>query len=83
MLRSFNHLRGHRIHASDGEIGSLRDLYFDDQSTLLRYFVVDTGMWLPGRRVLLAPAAIGGIDAERGEIVTGLTRRQVEESPPV
>jgi hypothetical protein len=83
MLRSFNHLRGHGIHASDGEIGSLRDLYFDDQSTSIRYFVVDTGTWLPGRRVLLAPAAIGGIDTERGEIVTGLTRRQVEESPPV
>jgi uncharacterized protein YrrD len=83
MLRSFNHIRGYAIHASDGGIGSLRDLYFDDQSTQIRYFVVDTGTWLPGRRVLLAPAAVGGIDAERGEIVTGLTRRQVEDSPSV
>jgi uncharacterized protein YrrD len=83
MLRSFNHLRGHAIHASDGEIGSLRDIYFDDQSTSIRYFVIDTGTWLPGKRVLLAPAAIGGIDTERSEIVTGLTRRQVEGSPPV
>lgn len=83
MLRSFNHIRGYAIHASDGEIGSLRDLYFDDQSTLVRYFVVDTGTWLPGRRVLLAPAAIGGVDGERGEIVTGLTRQQVEDSPSV
>ena len=46
MLRSFAHLRGFAIHASDGEIGSLRDVYFDDQSTLIRYFVVDTGTWL-------------------------------------
>ena len=83
MLRSFNHIRGYANHASDGEIGSLRDLYFDDQSTLIRYFVVDTGTWLPGKRVLLAPAAIGGVDAERGEIVTGLTRRQVGDSPSV
>jgi hypothetical protein len=83
MLRSFDHLRGFAIHASDGEIGSLRDLYFDDQSTLIRYFVVDTGTWLSGRRVLLAPAAVGGADAQRGEIITGLTRQQVEDSPPV
>lgn len=83
MLRSFNHIRGYAIHASDGEIGSLRDLYFDDLSTAVRYFVVDTGTWWPGKRVLLAPAAIGGVDAERREIVTGLTRRQVEDSPPV
>ena len=59
MLRSFAHLRGFTIQASDGEIGSLRDVYFDDRSTLVRYFVVDTGTWLPGRRVLLA--------ADRGE----------------
>ena len=66
MLRSFNHIRGYGIHASDGEIGSLRDLYFDDQSTLVRYLIVDTGTWLPGRRVLLAPAAVRRLDAERG-----------------
>jgi hypothetical protein len=83
MLRSFDHLRGYAIHASDGEIGALRDVYFDDQSTLVRYFVVDTGTWLAGKRVLLAPAVVGGVDPERGEIITGLTRQQVEDSPPV
>ena len=83
MQRSFNHIRGYAIQASDGEIGSLRDFYFDDQSTMIRYFVVDTGTWLPGRRVLLAPAAVGGIDADRSALVTGLTRQQVEDSPPV
>jgi uncharacterized protein YrrD len=83
MLHSFNHIRGYPMHASDGEIGSLHDLYFDDQSTLVRYLVVDTGTWLPDRRVLLVPAVVGGIDEMRGEIVTGLTRQQVEDSPPV
>jgi uncharacterized protein YrrD len=81
MLRSFAHLRGSTIHASDGEIGSLRDVYFDDQSTLIRYFIIDTATWLPGRRVLLAPAAVGGVDAESGGIITGLTCQQVEDSP--
>jgi uncharacterized protein YrrD len=83
MLHSFNHIRGHTIQASDGEIGSLHDLYFDDQSTAIRYLVVDTGSWLPGRRVLLAPAAVGGVDTARQGIVTGLTRQQVEDSPDV
>ena len=36
MLRSFDHLRGFTIYASDGEIGWLRDVYFDDQSTLIQ-----------------------------------------------
>ena len=82
MLHSLNAIRGYAIRASDGEIGSLRDVYFDDDSTLIRYFVVDTGTWLPGRRVLLAPAVVGGIDSGRGQLVTGLTRQQVEDSPP-
>jgi hypothetical protein len=83
MLHSFNHIRGHAIHASDGEIGSLHDLYFDDQSTAIRYLVVDTGRWLPGRLVLLAPAAVGGVDTTRRGIVTALTRQQVKDSPDV
>lgn len=83
MLRSCNQMLGYAIHASDGGIGSLHDLYFDDRSTAIRYLVVDTGYWLPGRRVLLAPAAIGGVDADREEIVTGLTRQQVEDSPDI
>jgi sporulation protein YlmC with PRC-barrel domain len=83
MLRSFNHIRGYAIHASDGEIGSLHDLYFDDHSSAIRYLVVDTGHWLPGRRVLLAPAAVGGLDVSQEEIITGLTRQQVKDSPGI
>jgi uncharacterized protein YrrD len=83
MLRSFNHIRGYAIHAGDGEIGSLHDLYFDDHSSAIRYLVVDTGHWLPGRRVLLAPAAVGGLDVSQEEIITGLTRQQVKDSPGI
>ena len=72
MLHSFNHILGYAIHASDGDIGSLHDLYFDDQSTAIRYLVVDTGRLAAGPSVLLAPAAIGGVDTAREEIVTGL-----------
>ena len=66
MLRSCNQILGYAIHATDGDIGSLHDLYFDDQSTAIRYLVVDTGQ-LAARpsRPSSAPAAIGGVDADR------------------
>jgi sporulation protein YlmC with PRC-barrel domain len=83
MLFSFEALRGYAIHATDGDIGSVRDVFFDDTSSMVRYFVVDTGSWLPGRRVLLAPAAVGTIDHQGQAITTAMTRRQVEESPGV
>jgi PRC-barrel domain len=83
MLHNLNHIVGYSIDASDGAIGSLKDLYFDDSSTLIRYLVVDTGNWLPGRRVLLVPAVIGGVDAAERKIVGGLTRGQVKDSPGI
>jgi uncharacterized protein YrrD len=83
MLFSFEDLRGYGIHATDGDIGSVRDVYFDDVSSSVRYFVVDTGRWLPGRRVLLAPAALGAVDHARHKLETGLTRQQIEDSPGV
>ena len=44
-------------HATDGNFGSLADIYFDDVHWQVRYFVVDTGIWLPGRLVLISPAS--------------------------
>ena len=48
-------LKGTTIAAKDGEIGSVQDLYFDDLTWTVRYLVVDTGTWLPGRQVLISP----------------------------
>ena len=56
MLRSVKELTGYKILATDGEIGRVHDFYFDNQNWIMRYLVVDTGTWLPGRRVLLSPA---------------------------
>jgi uncharacterized protein YrrD len=42
-------LEGYAIHATDGAIGRVRDFYFDDESWVVRYFVVDTGAWLRSR----------------------------------
>lgn len=83
MLWNFETLRGMPIHASDGEIGSVRDLLFDDSSWITRYLVVETGSWLWSRRVLLAPQALDRPDAEQEAIPVRLTRAQVKDSPPV
>lgn len=83
MLRSSRSLEGYRIHAIDGEIGTASDLYFDDLSWVTRYLIVDTGKWLPGRRVLLAPISVIGVDNADLSLKVSLTREQVEQSPPV
>jgi hypothetical protein len=59
MLRSLNDLEGYAIGATDGIVGQVKDLYFDDQAWVIRYLVVDTGPWLLSRKVLISPIAIG------------------------
>ena len=83
MLRRVHDLRGYSIGATDGDIGTLEDVYFDDLSWTVRYLVVDTGTWLSGRTVLLSPAALRGFDAAARLVRTNLTRQQVQDSPSI
>ncbi|HWQ54326.1 MAG TPA: PRC-barrel domain-containing protein [Bryobacteraceae bacterium] len=82
MLRSAHYMTGHRIKAVDGDIGKVADWYFDDGSWAVRYLVADTGYWLPGRLVLLAPSVVASADQDEKVIEVGLTRQQIKESPP-
>ena len=83
MLKAVKDLRGYAIGAADGEIGTVEDFYFDDLEWKIRFFVVRTGTWLFGRRVLLSPVFIGHADVERQSIATSLTREEVKSSPDV
>jgi uncharacterized protein YrrD len=83
MLRSLKELYGNKLGASDGEIGQIKDIYFDDQSWAIRYFVADTGTWLTGRKVLISPHSLASLAALGQVIKVGLTRRQIENSPSI
>lgn len=83
MLRAASHLQRLTIHAEDGDIGSVDRLFFDDERWTVRHIVVDTGKWLPGRQVLISPAAVLGIDDERGTMRVRLTKEKIRNSPDV
>lgn len=81
-LRSMNEVRGYRIEATDGEIGHLDDLIGEDTSWTVRYVVVDTRNWLPGRKVLLNLQWIESFEWEEQKVVSDLTKEAIESSPP-
>jgi len=84
MLQSIKHLYGNKLGASDGDIGHVKDFYFDDLNWAIRYVVADTGSWLPGRQVLLSPHAFGSSLHEAGkDLLVNLTRKQIENSPSI
>jgi hypothetical protein len=83
MLRSLKDLRGFAIGATDGDIGRVEALYFDDVSFTVRHLVVDAGGWLGGRKVLISPRALRDIDWAGRRLDAALTKAQVEESPAI
>jgi uncharacterized protein YrrD len=83
MLRSIKLLYGDTLKATDGEIGHIKDFYFDDQDWAVRYLVADTGSWLSGRLVLISPHVFTNFDLDGVCRGVNLTRQQIEDSPAI
>jgi hypothetical protein len=83
MLQGIKPLYGNKLGASDGDIGHVKDFFFDDQNWAIRYVVADTGSWLPERQVLISPHAFGNLHQSAKVLAVNLTRKQIENSPPI
>jgi uncharacterized protein YrrD len=83
MLWNASALRGFTIEATDGTIGTVSDLLFDDHTWTTRWLVVETGGWLSRRKVLLPLSALGKPDEATRQFSVHLTRQQVKDSPDV
>jgi hypothetical protein len=72
---------GYNIQTTEDEIGLVEDFILDDESWAIRYMVVNTRKWLPGRKVLIAPAWINSIDWAEKNVKVFLSSEQVKNSP--
>ncbi len=80
-LRSVREVTGYGIQASDGDIGHVEDFILDDAGWDIRFMVVDTRDWLPGRKVLIAPPWIETVRWSSREVAVNLPRETVKNSP--
>lgn len=83
MLRSLSTILGYRVNAVDEEIGSVADFFLDDESWFVRYLVIDTGTWLPGRKVLISPVEAGEPDWAEQSVPVDLTAEQIQSGPTI
>jgi sporulation protein YlmC with PRC-barrel domain len=83
MLRNIKDLIGFRITAKDGDIGEVKDFYFDDETWTVRYLIVKTGDWLSAREILISPEVVTDHFWESASFSVGLTRQQVRDSPDI
>jgi uncharacterized protein YrrD len=81
MLIKANALKGYTLDSIDGEIGKVKEFYFDDRYWTIRYLVADTGKWLIGRQVLISPHPLLTVNKEEQKIGISLTKKQIEDSP--
>jgi sporulation protein YlmC with PRC-barrel domain len=80
-LRSIEAVAGYHIHASDGEIGHVADFLVDDADWRIRYLVVDTQNWWPGKKVLISPKSTQEIDWTDNLVNLRVDRQKVKGSP--
>lgn len=83
MKRNLNGLLGYTMKGTDGEIGKVRDFYFDDETWDIRHVILKTGSWFSSRDVLISPKAILESDWKDGILPVNLTMKQMLESPEI
>ncbi len=81
MLMKFKTLKDYTLESLDGNIGKVKEFYFDDQYWAVRYLIVDTGNWLSDKQVLISPYQISSVNQEKETISINLTKNQIENSP--
>jgi hypothetical protein len=81
MLFTAKSLKGYTLDSLDGDIGKVKEFYFDDLRWTIRYLVANTGDWLMDRQVLISPHALVAVNKEGQNIAINLTKKQIEDSP--
>jgi sporulation protein YlmC with PRC-barrel domain len=81
MLSKAKTLTGYKLDSLGGEIGKVKEFYFDDRHWTIRYLVADTGNWLTGRQVLISPYALNRVIKSERHLSVDLTKKQIEDSP--
>ncbi|MFF3886126.1 PRC-barrel domain-containing protein [Streptomyces sp. NPDC001914] len=71
-------MTGYKVEATDGSVGKV-DKCSDDVNSA--YLVVDTGVWIFGKHILLPTNTVTRVDQEELKIYVDLTKEQIKESP--
>ena len=80
-LRSAADVKAFAIHATDSDLGHVENILADDVNWDIRYLIIATRNWLPGKLVQLAPYAVTGIDWPERRVSVNVTREQVRSAP--
>lgn len=78
MLRTSSELIRYDAQATDGRIGTVKDLLFDDQSRQVRFLVIDTGGFLIQHQVLIDPRNVCDLKFPEETLLFNLGKHEIE-----
>jgi hypothetical protein len=80
-LRSTKEVSGNHIEATDGNIGHVEDFLIDDDTWTIRYLVINTQNFWPGKKILLSPEWIEHISWSDDKVFVNLPRETIKNAP--
>ncbi len=80
-LRSSRAVTGYHVEARDGAVGHVEDFLIDDETWAIRYIIIDTHNWLPGKHVLMGPEWVQQIDWAAAKLRVAVERDQIKRAP--
>ncbi|MGW6710839.1 PRC-barrel domain containing protein [Streptomyces sp. NPDC054956] len=71
-------LTGYTVEATDGDIGKIDKHSYEAGDA---YLVVDTGVWIFGKEVLLPASTVIRIDVDQEKVQVDRTKEQIKNAP--
>lgn len=81
-LRSTKEVVGYSINCIGDSVGHVEDLIVDLDTWAVRYLVIATTNWLPGKKVIVSFDWLTDIRWDDRSVFVDLTRKQIETAPP-
>jgi uncharacterized protein YrrD len=80
-LRSTSEVIGYGVQSLDNEIGHVEDLLASTDDWTIHLIVLDTGNWLSGKKVVVLPDLIQGVEWDTRKVYVDLSKDQIRNSP--
>ena len=80
-LLSTHDVMEHHIQATDGNIGHVEDFVIDDETWVIRYLIIDTQNWWPGKMFRVSPKWIERVSWSESTVFINLTCEAIKQSP--
>ena len=74
-------LQGYRLESLDGELGRVKQFYYDDRHWTIRCVIVDRRNWWPGNKVPISPKWIERVSWNESRVYVNLLRELIKNSP--